>query len=238
MQRRASSSPFTVAILALTTVLGACKKEPVMALVKHPAIDQQKVESLYRSAKAIQASLSVGLTNSRFQELRQAFATEIAIAKDKAKDDRERELVAAYAEALSTLQDSDVLWRKQIADAGSGLTSEGETIVARGKSEPVQADEAARGYRGTLSVDHAMDALVTKYGLKKTFHQKPTKATDDVSRLMAELTAGEAQRFVIIAWESVGPDAVQTIWTVAGKQLDRANGLYYAEIETMEPVER
>jgi hypothetical protein len=98
--------------------------------VKRAVIDQKKFEPLYRSAKAVQASLAVGLTYAKFGELLQAFATEVSIAKDKASTAKESELVRLYREALLTLQDSNLLWKAKVAGAGYDFIPDGRIIVA------------------------------------------------------------------------------------------------------------
>jgi hypothetical protein len=178
-----------VALVALVGCKAAPPPPPPAPARPVPAIDQQKFEALYRSAKTMQASLSVGLTYVKFGELKQALATEISIAADKASSEREKALVAAYADILTTLQDSAALWEKQIKDHNPELVREGELIV-----------------------EGAVVPIVQKYGIP----QRPRKRTFE--------SIGK-----VVRWNVAGPNAMQAAWEVAGKQMARANAMYYAD---------
>jgi hypothetical protein len=77
-------------------------------------VDKKKLEPLYRSAKAVEASTGVGVTYAQFGALLQQFSTEVAIARDKASNDAERRVVDDYARTLPLYQDSAALWALKI----------------------------------------------------------------------------------------------------------------------------
>jgi hypothetical protein len=93
-----------VALISLFTV--ACSK--------NNKIDQIKFESLYRAIKTLDTSATVGVNLIKFRELIQQTATELSIAKDKAIDQKEKDLVALYENALAPYIDSLALWNAQL----------------------------------------------------------------------------------------------------------------------------
>lgn len=77
-------------------------------------IDQAKFENLYRTAKAIQGSIEVGVSYDKFTELLQSLSTELSIANDKAKSEKERELLKSYSEVLACYHESAIVWKNRI----------------------------------------------------------------------------------------------------------------------------
>ena len=108
------SSVRLVMTLALAFVTSfACKTGPSQ--------EEQRVErfrSLYRSARSVEGAIAVGVSYVKFGEILQVFATELLIAKDAAKDDSDRALVAAYAEVLDVYKDSAAIWKQANESAG------------------------------------------------------------------------------------------------------------------------
>jgi hypothetical protein len=110
------------------------------------AIDLQKFQALYRAGKAIEGSLAVGGTFSRFTELLQALATEVSIAKDIASTRREKQLLDVYTLALSTLGHGATVWRAK---------------VDRADREAAEAGRELAIYYGHFSFDHPDDVQRT-----------------------------------------------------------------------------
>jgi hypothetical protein len=81
---------------------------------KPPAIDEQKFGALYRAGKAMEGGVAVGITYAKFGERLQDMATELSIANEKAHTEAERELVAAYGQALSTFSRALLAWNAKI----------------------------------------------------------------------------------------------------------------------------
>lgn len=86
--------------------------------VPSPKINQQSFEGVHRAAKAIDASIGVGINYIKFQELLQSLATEISIARNKVKSPGEKDLLGIYVEVLSMYHDSAVLWSHKIEHSG------------------------------------------------------------------------------------------------------------------------
>ena len=78
-------------------------------------IDKNKFNDLNRSAKAIEGAVAVGVDLSKFGELLQNFSTEIAITRDKVKNEKETRLLALYGAALEAYRDSAALWAAEVA---------------------------------------------------------------------------------------------------------------------------
>lgn len=90
--------------------------------------NQYKHETLYRSAKTIEASVSVGVSYLDFNKLIQGFATEILISKEKAQTPQQKKMVAAFEELLEIYKDSALIW-KSSADSAQYDYLKGEIIV-------------------------------------------------------------------------------------------------------------
>lgn len=149
--------------LAGFAILAACHKSPPPpppnpVMVKRAVVDQKKFEALYRAAKTIQASQTVGVNYRKFGELMQAFATEISIAKDKASSPKEERLISAYVDALLTLHDSGSLWKEQIDDA---------------RYEFIPA--------GRIFVEAPIEPIVAKYSLPQKTHKGYGKPWQSIS---------------------------------------------------------
>lgn len=163
-----------VSALAVFTFLAACHKSPAppppnQVMVKRAAVDQKKFEALYRAAKTIQASQTVGVNYQKFGDLMQAFATEISIAKDKASSPKEERLISAYAGALFTLHDSGALWKEQIDDA---------------RYEFIPA--------GRIFVEAPIKPIVAKYSLPQKTHKGYGKPWQSISSTSIQLLWSKA----------------------------------------------
>lgn len=162
--RGRSACVFLLAVpIPLLLTLAGCRKAPPPSppappMVKRPAVDQKKMDPLYRAAKSIQASQTVGVNYQKFGELMQAFATEISIAKDRASSQKEQQLVTSYAAALVTLHDSGVLRKEQIDDSRYNF------IPA-----------------GRIFVEQSLAPIVAKYSLAKKTHKGYGRPWESIS---------------------------------------------------------
>src|SRR5262245_8065148 len=77
-------------------------------------VDKVKLEPVYRSAKALESSISVGVNYAHCSELLQQLNTELSIARDKSSTPSEREILDNYAEAIPIYRDSLALWTLKI----------------------------------------------------------------------------------------------------------------------------
>ncbi len=84
----------------------------------------------------------------KFGELLQSLATELSIAKDKAKSDNEKELLKGFQEVLIAYQDSSTVWEGKIRSAGYNWILSGQILV-----EP------------------ELDSIVKKYSLPTKSHE-------------------------------------------------------------------
>ncbi len=73
-------------------------------------VRQPQFEALYRAGKALTAATATGVTQFQFGPLRQALATEVAIAKDRAQSGAERGMVETYDQALDIYSDAATVW--------------------------------------------------------------------------------------------------------------------------------
>jgi hypothetical protein len=96
-------------ILALTFA-NACSKPKGLS----SAVNQLKIETLYRASKKIEASTTVSVTFAEFRNLVQALATEISIAKDGAVSSEEKRLVSLFDEAREAYSGSLSIWNVSI----------------------------------------------------------------------------------------------------------------------------
>ena len=92
-------------------------------------IDKNIFENLYRSAKAVEGAISVGVNYQKFGELLQNFATEISIMSDRVKTPNEQEVLKYYYDTLVIYEDSFKIWgwrfyMAQYPDSYGGLPSD------------------------------------------------------------------------------------------------------------------
>ena len=108
--------------------------------------------------------MSVGVTYLKFGELLQALATEVSIARDKASNSVERDLVLVYGQALSGCQDSLMLWKLKIAGSQTlGVTGDAELKRIAG-AYPIQGSGSGSGF--TFDPDSAMQVVWKDIGAK------------------------------------------------------------------------
>lgn len=124
-----------------------------------PKVDQQKFEPLYRAGKVISGAATVGVTKLKFGEMLGQFATEVSIAKDKATNQPEMNLVRTYTDALAVYQDSATVWDAKFNPSQRSDDSEIQRIAATyGLPGGVIGDP--------IDYDRALQVLWTQAALK------------------------------------------------------------------------
>lgn len=78
------------------------------------AVRRELFEPVYRIATELKAGQEVGINREKFGALLQQFATELAIAQDKAKTVAEQDVCDGYSEVLDTYKDAGAVWDVQI----------------------------------------------------------------------------------------------------------------------------
>ncbi len=151
-----------ISLFLLVLISAACST-PDKGVV--PEFDQAKFEPLYRAGKSIQAATSIGTNYQRMGELLQNFATEVLIAKDKTKSDKERLLVARYEEAQQIYQDSLTLWKVQIDSSQyewlkGYLYCSGEVAVIADRYKLQKEEKDLAGVGKKLSMIHSTSIQV------------------------------------------------------------------------------
>jgi len=79
-----------------------------------PKFDKSKFETLYAAARAVQTSITAGESYQQVNEKEQQFAAAIGALKDKVQTQKEKELLDAYSDLLSTYRDGLVLWKYKL----------------------------------------------------------------------------------------------------------------------------
>lgn len=110
-------------------VLAACSR-----------VDKPDLEPLYRAGKTISVATDVGVNQLRFGELLHSFATEVAIAEDKASG-ANRAVVERYRAALAIYQDASRYWN--LGDGYSERPVKEQILKRHGIEGPtgIEADE-------------------------------------------------------------------------------------------------
>jgi hypothetical protein len=103
-----------VIVLLSAAALPGCSKPLDPPPAPPPTITQATFEPVYRASKAIQGATGPGVTYAKFGELLQGLSTEIAIAKDRQRNDLDNRLLALYEEALTAYKFSAALWKLKI----------------------------------------------------------------------------------------------------------------------------
>ena len=86
------------------TVASAAAGTPTavaVAVAVAPAIDPKTFDGVYRAGHAMKSATGLGVNQTRYRELLQAFDGEVSIAREKAVNDKERQLAATYGKALN-----------------------------------------------------------------------------------------------------------------------------------------
>lgn len=130
-------------------------------------IDQAQFEGVYRAGQGMKGATVVGVTLIKYRELLQSFASEVAMAQDKAKTDREKAMVGSYTEALANYRDAATLWASKI-ERGSDTIDEavlpgGAGFTAKYTVQTATPVPEHPEYR-TVSADAAMQAVWWKAG--------------------------------------------------------------------------
>jgi hypothetical protein len=126
-----------------------------------------KFAAVSRAAKALEAGISVGVTNPKFHDLIQNLYTEIYVARDQVATDREKALLKQYADAAEVYLDSLRLWDKE---GKEGITicdwvnvPKGGTIVECPKAGPDDLSSIAQKYSLPVTM-HELKLVHYVYG--------------------------------------------------------------------------
>jgi len=101
-------------LVALKLFLVACAPSASPSKPEPPPVDVAKFEATYRSVKATQGALAVGVDHATFRALLQTLATEISIAQDKAITPEEQKVLSEYRVVLDIYKDSLAIWDRDI----------------------------------------------------------------------------------------------------------------------------
>jgi len=82
-------------------------------------LDVKKFDGVYKAAKKIQVSTSLGVSYLQFGEILNNFGTEIYILKDKPLSTKEKELFVRYLNAFDFYSLSHRFWKVKIDYSGS-----------------------------------------------------------------------------------------------------------------------
>lgn len=93
-----------IVVAVLLLFLSACSR----------GIDQAKFAAVYRAGQDMKSATEVGSTLARYRELLQAFASQVAQAKDAARNDREQAMVGQFDAALTAYRDAADAWTIKI----------------------------------------------------------------------------------------------------------------------------
>jgi hypothetical protein len=129
-------------------------------------VDQHKFESVYRAGKAIEGSLAVGVTYMKFTELVQSFATEVSVAKDKAANPAERQLVELYGEALTGCTDSLTVWKLKIENPRDTRIDVSDNADVRGIIDTYAIQDGDPHAYSNLEPSGAMHLIWARVGAK------------------------------------------------------------------------
>jgi len=82
-------------------------------------------ENPYIAAKAIEGSARVGVSRDSFGELLQKLSTEIEVARDSVRTEKEKQVIRLYDEVMETYRDSMKVWqmKNRLASIRSRVSS-------------------------------------------------------------------------------------------------------------------
>lgn len=149
MSSEKSSMTWTrAAILGVLIVIAAVVAYPTIQSSGTLSIFGSRVttstfEPVYRAAKAVQGGTHSGVTYPAFLELKQRFATEIAIAKDHDLNGADKGLLSLFEESYSDYNASAELWKNMI---GRGVDQEALSVIWRDADQIL--DRATAVYYG------------------------------------------------------------------------------------------
>lgn len=165
-------------------------------------------KQLYRVAKEIKGAQETGVNRIEFGKLLNKFATELGVAKDAARTDKEREVIRVYGEALDILKDSAVLWD------------------AKNNAPVLQGD--VQRYSDTFAMGEGDKVIrYLNYQTLLIMGRLPVQlySTGNENEL-----AGLAKRYSLAVsedngWRHISADSFQVLWQKASEKLERANKL-------------
>lgn len=96
------------------TLLIALGAAALASCVQPPEQIRAKFEAVYRSSKAIEGGIRIGISYLRFSESLHTFSTELLVAEERGNSPREKELVRSYRRLLDIYLDSLKVWRHKV----------------------------------------------------------------------------------------------------------------------------
>jgi hypothetical protein len=169
-----------------------------------PLFAQSKFEPTYRAGKTLQIAIDNGVAYAKFNELLQAFATEISIAQDKSTTDAEKAVVLLFDDSLAGYKDSKALWDCQLQVG----RMEGYDDQWKRNGQPIILD------RKILRKDWAKVFAEICPTIPKIL-EKYSLPTENIKPNYAD------------SW-TVVRNGVPAVWKVAADRLDKANKTYNA----------
>lgn len=117
------------AVAVATALMLGCAKPPA-------ATPQERHAGLYRSVRAIEGAILVGVNNPRLTELVQQASAELLVSLDHCESPEETAAVKAYGGVIDTYRDSLALWQKAIQYASEEYAK--NTIPVEGAVVEIQ----------------------------------------------------------------------------------------------------
>lgn len=118
-----------LAAVAVASLMVGCAKPPTVT-------PQARHAGLYRSVRAIEGAILVGVNNPRLTELVQAASAELLVSLDHCESPEETAAVKAYGGVIETYRDSLALWQKAIQYASEEYAK--NTIPVEGPVVEIQ----------------------------------------------------------------------------------------------------
>lgn len=183
-------------VLLMSLTLAGCSNPPA-PVASQPDPRPEVYEPVYRVATELRSAQEVGTNRQRFGELLGKFATEVTMAKDRARSAKEQLVVGGYEEVLQIYKDAAKIWDVKISipEFREIADQQAKNETATGSIEGIQ-----RNFRYQTFISEGIpltlfqpgstgiDGLVTKYQLR-------VKELD--------------------GWKTIPSDSVEQVWSRA-----------------------
>lgn len=169
-------------------------------------------EPVYRAGKAVEAAVQVGVAPSRYQELLQAFSTELSIVDDKVSTDDQRALSSLFRAALTAYKDAGTF--RELRPKKGNIYAR-ETVFANPKQDK---DDSSAHYPPLPELKRIVEA----------YHLRVDSTTDHYRNGVTPkgwpdpYTGPEKT----VTQLTLPDDSLQSVWKIAGEQLDAAVATY------------
>ncbi len=183
-------------VLLMSLNLAGCSNPPA-PVAAQPDPRPEVYEPVYRVATELRSAQEVGTNRQRFGELLSKFATEVTMAKDRARSAKEQLVVGGYEEVLQTYKDAAKIWDVKISipEIGQIADQQAKTSLVTGSNDGILRNftfqtAISKGIPLNLFEPGStgIDGLVTKY-------QLPVKDTE--------------------GWKTIPTDSVEQVWSRA-----------------------